>query len=350
MTVEIRIAQNNDAEEWNSIISQSPHGTLFHQWEWLKITEKHTETRLFPLIGMKNGVPIGVIPLFFQKKGPIRMVFSPPPHAALFYLGPVLAGCDLLRQEKTENLYSEFQNGIENFINNDLNAQYISISLTPAFQDTRQFKWSGYRIHPYFDYAVDLSKGVDFLHSSLDRKQRSAIKKAKEREMIFEIGEEKEYEKILDLMDNRYAEQGKIITASRSYFTDLYKIYKNNIMLSVIKVENDVVTGSIHLKYRDTVYNWQGNPKPKNPLNPSPNDLLIWESIRYSCENGFKYYTTMSAAGNKRLHSYYVCKCNPALVIRYTATKKSLLAGFFEKSYTHLIKPMRARIRYLRPD
>ena len=30
MTVEIRIAHNDDAEEWDAIISQSPHGTLFH--------------------------------------------------------------------------------------------------------------------------------------------------------------------------------------------------------------------------------------------------------------------------------------------------------------------------------
>ena len=146
MTVEIRIANNADAQEWDRIISESPHGTLFHQWNWLKITEKHTQTKLYPLIGIKNGVPIGVFPLFFQKKGPVRMVFSPPPHAALFYLGPVFTGYDTLRQEKWENMYIDFQNSVENFIKNDLNANYISISLSPALQDPRPFTWSGYTI------------------------------------------------------------------------------------------------------------------------------------------------------------------------------------------------------------
>ena len=103
-------------QEWDRIISESPHGTLFHQWNWLKITERHTRSTLYPLIGIKNGVPVGVFPLFFQKKGPVRMVFSPPPHAALFYLGPVMAGYDTLKQEKRENNYSEFQNSVENFI------------------------------------------------------------------------------------------------------------------------------------------------------------------------------------------------------------------------------------------
>jgi hypothetical protein len=347
MTVEIRLAQNNDAKEWNSIISQSPHGTLFHEWDWLKIIEKHTSTRFYPLIGMKKGEPIGVIPLFFQKKGPIRMVFSPPPHAGVFYLGPVLAGCDPFRQEKLENIYFEFQKCIENFMSEDLNAQYALISLAPALQDPRPFKWSGYSIQPHFDYAVDLSSGVDSLFSSLDRKQRSDIKRAKEREMIFGIGGEKEYEQILDLMDIRYAHQGKIVTVSRSYFIDLFKTYKHNIILSSIKIEGEVVTGTIHLKYRDTIYNWQGNPKPIKTVTPSPNDLLIWESIRYACENGFKYYTTMSAAGNKRLHTYYAAKCNPALIVRYTVSKKSLLAGIFENGYVKIIKPLREKVRYL---
>ena len=165
MTVEIRIANNADAQEWDRIISESPHGTLFHQWNWLKITEKHTQTKLYPLIGIKNGVPIGVFPLFFQKKGPVRMVFSPPPHAALFYLGPVLTGYDTLRQEKWENMYIDFQNSVENFIINELKANYISISLSPALQDPRPFTWSGYTIEPHYDYVIDLSKGADYLIS-----------------------------------------------------------------------------------------------------------------------------------------------------------------------------------------
>ena len=75
MTVKIRIAQNSDAGEWDTIISQSPHGTIFHQWNWLKITEKHTKSKLYPLIGEKNGEIVGIFPLFFQKTGPARMVF-----------------------------------------------------------------------------------------------------------------------------------------------------------------------------------------------------------------------------------------------------------------------------------
>jgi hypothetical protein len=348
MTVQIRIAQNSDATEWDFLNSRSRFGTLFHEWNFLKIVEKHTDTRLFPIIGLKNGVSIGLFPLFFQKKGPVRMVFSPPPHAALFYIGPVLTECDSLRQEQLEKNYIEFHDAVENFIKDDLGAEYIHISLSPALQDSRPFKWAGYRIYPNFDYSVDLSVGIDALYSSFDHKQRSDLKRAKERGMEFEIGSRREYEKIIDLMNIRYAQQGKIVTTSNSYFIDLFDKYEKNIIVSTIKVEDETVTGTIHLQYRDTVFNWQGNPKPKNPITPSPNDLLIWESIRNATNCGFKKYTTMSAAGNKRLHTYYAAKCNPELVVRYVATKKSNLSKFFEKGYTHILKPLRGKTQYSR--
>jgi hypothetical protein len=338
MTIELRIAKNNDAEEWNSLISQSSHGTIFHMWNWLKITEKYTDTKLYPLIGTKNDIPIGIFPLFFQKKGPVRMIFSPPPHAVLPYLGPVLAGYDILKQEKRENIFFNFQNSVETFIEN-LDVQYSSISLPPALQDPRPFSWSGYSVEPNYDYEVDVSKGIDYLNISLDRKQRSDLKRAKEKGMVVEIGTKKDFEIILNLLDIRYAQQAKIITASRKYLLDIYDAFTENIKVFVVTIDDDVVTGSIDIQYRDTLYCWIGNPKPKKPISPSPNDILISDMVKYASENTFKYYTTFGAAGDKRLHKYYASRFDPALKIRYNVIKRSSLSGILEKVYTNILKP-----------
>jgi hypothetical protein len=347
MTVEIRIANNSDAHEWDKIISESPYCTLFHHWNWLKITEKHTQSKLYPLIGTKNGVPVGVFPLFFQKKGPARMVFSPPPHAALFYLGPVLVGVDDLRQEKWENIYSVFQNSVDDFIDSDLRANYFHISLPPALQDPRPFSWSGYRIEPNFDYKVDLRQGIDILYDSLNNRQRADLNKAKELGMEVEMGAKRELDKILDLMEIRYKQQAKIVTASRAYFSDIYDLYNSNLKIFVVKMGNEIVTGAIRLNFRDTLYGWIGNPKPKNRISPSPNHFLFWETIRYATEQGFKNYITMSAAGNRRLHEYYGARFNPELKIRYVATKKTFLSGISEKGYVEILKPLRGRFKHI---
>jgi hypothetical protein len=346
MTVEIRLARNDEAKEWDRIISASPHGTLFHEWDWLKITEKHTRTRLFPLFGIKAGIPIGVFPLFFQKKGPARMVFSPPPHAAIFYLGPVMAGYDSLRQDKRENLYDNFLKSVDHFIRNDLNANYISIALSPTLQDPRPFSWSKYTIEPAYDYVTDLSKGADHLFQSLDKKQRQDINRAKKRGISVELGGEKEIGLIMDLMMNRYGEQEKIVTISPGYLIDIFNKFKNNISVFVTNVEGETVTGLIDLHYRDSLYSWIGNPKPPRPISPSPNDLMAWEAIRYGCEQNYHFYVTMGAAGNERLHTYYASKFDPELSFRFNVKKTSFASGIYEKGYTNIIKPLEGKMHH----
>jgi len=345
MTVEIRIANTADAQEWDRISSESPHGTLFHQWSWLKITEKHTRTKLYPLIGEKAGIPIGVFPLFVQKKGTVSMVFSPPPHAALFYLGPVLLGYDTLIQEKWESLYFDFLNSVENFIAHDLKAQYISISLAPDLQDSRHFTWAGYSFAVQYDYVTDLSKGAEFLFQTLDKKQRQDINRAKKRGISVEIGGGKELGVIIDLMTDRYEQQEKIITVTREYLMDIYDVFKENMVIFIAKYEDEIITGLIDLTYKDTIYSWIGNARPRIPISPSPNDLVGWEAIKYGCDHNFKSHVTMSAAGNQRLHTYYSTKFNPDLKIRFSAKKTSFLTGVLEKGYKNILKPLRGKMK-----
>lgn len=340
MTIEIRIAADDDAEKWDTIISKSPHGTLFHTWKWLKIAENHTRMKLFPIIGMKGTTPVGVFPLFFQKQGPARMVFSPPPHAALFYLGPVIVGFNTLKQGKREILYCEFLNSIDNFIIHELRANYISISLSPALQDPRPFSWYGYSVQPQFDYVIDLTIGPDQLLKSLDKRGRQNLNHARKKGITVEIGGKREYEAILDLMDIRYAQQKKKMTASKQYYLDIYDAYNENLRVFIAKFNGNIIAGSIDFQYRDTHYSWIGNPKPKNSISPSPNDLLIWESVRFAHEQGFRKYVTMNAAGNKRLHSFFASKFNPELVVHFSVKKHSSLTGILEQVYTNITKPL----------
>jgi hypothetical protein len=296
-------------------------------------------------MGIKDGDLFGIFPLFFQK-GPVRMVFSPPPHTALFYLGPVMTGYGTLSQEKWEQRYFYFQNSVENFIIHELKADYVSISLAPGIQDSRPFGWSGYEIEPNFDYVVNLTKGIDVLFKSLDKQDRAGLRKAKEKGMTFEIGTKKECEQILNLMDIRYSQQGKVMTTSRGYFSDIYDAFEKNIKIVLVYFEDEIVTGSIDLQYGETLYGWVGNPKPKKLISPSPNNFLFWESIRYASENNLNFYTTLGAAGDKRLHKYYAARFNPELLIRYVATRKSLIAGISEKGYTNILKPLRGSVKH----
>jgi len=344
MTITLRIAENTDAAEWNSVVVRSPHGTIFHQWEWLKIVEEHTDSRLIPLFGVRGEETIGIFPLFYRKIGPARMVFSPPPNTSVFYLGPALL--DLSgKQERKESNYFEFQREADRFITDSTGSNYRYISLSPDLQDPRPFLWSGYEFESHFDYAIDLRYGYDSLFQTLNAKVRQNINRSIRRGMTVETGGRDEYEIILDLMDTRYTEQGKTVNLSRDYFPDIFDRFRDNLKIFVVKSGGEVITGSIDLQFKNIHNSWIGSPKPQIPISPSPNDILLCESVRHACEQGFRYYNTMNAAGNERLHSFYASKFNPALKAHFSFKQRSLTMKLMEKAYLGITKPYRERIR-----
>jgi hypothetical protein len=133
----------------------------------------------------------------------------------------------------------------------------------------------------------------------------------------------------------------------RSYLTDIFDSYKGNVTVFVAKYDEEIVTGLIDLHYKETIYSWIGNLKPIIKVSPSPTDLLNWEAVSYGCEQGFKYYVLLSAAGNERLHSYSSAKFSPELKIRFHAKKTSIASGLFEKGYINILKPVHARMKHL---
>jgi len=343
--VELKVAKEEDAELWDRLVESSPHGTIFHTWKWLKIAEKHTNSKLYPLIGYKGTEPVGIFPLFFQRKAFLKMVFSPPPHTAIPYLGPVFVDYDKLKQFKKETNFVEFQKGVDEFMNDKLRANYINISLPPGLLDPRPFKWAGYSVEPRFDYRIELSKGIDHMWYQLKKRTRQHINQAIRAGVSVEEGHKEELKIIYELMIKRYAEQSKIVTVPKEYLLDLYEFFSQNMKILVVKHNGEILSGAIDVYYKDKVISWIGNPKPSVKITLSPNDLLNWEEMKCGYKYGFRHYETVGAAGNERLHSYH-SKFNPELLVRFSVKKFTFVTQLLERTYVRL-KPFR-RYKLLR--
>ncbi len=109
----VEIAKEEDGEEWDKLVEASPHSTIFHTWKWLKIMEKYSwmktvmkkrvKCKLYPVIGLKGEMPIGVFPLFLYNFSLFRMVASPPSKVEVYYLGHVLVDYDKSKQDKDKD-------------------------------------------------------------------------------------------------------------------------------------------------------------------------------------------------------------------------------------------------------
>ena len=328
--IELRVIGEEEAGEWDELVNKSPQGSIFHTWRWLKIVEKHTNSKLYPLIGMKGNTPIGIFPLFFKKKG-LKMVFSPPPGSAIPYLGPAIVNYNALKQSKRESIYKGFQRSVDEFISK-LKPHYISVSLTP-FMDPRPFVWSGYRLNANFDYYLILT-GEDEVWKNFDLNLRQHIKKAEKKGIKIEEGSKEDLEFIYNSLLRRYREQKRTVTVPKDYLMELYDaFYPENLKVFIARYEGENVGGIVALIFKDKIVFWIGAAKPEMKK-VSPNDLAQWEAIRWACSHGLRVYEEIGA-GTERLVEFKN-KYNPELSIRFTAVKSSLLSTILEKIYPKL--------------
>lgn len=344
MGIEVRIAENDELKNWDRLVEASPHGSIFHTWKWLKIIEKHTGSKLYPLIGLKGTTPIGIFPLFYQKKFLVKTVFSPPPQVAVPYLGPALVDYDKLKQDKKESIFIEFQKRVDEFIFSEIKPNYTLISSPLGLLDSRPFKWTGYLIEPMYNYLIDLSEGVDHVWYGFQKQLRIDTKKTERKGVHVEEGFKEELEILYESLSDRYEEQNRILPLPKKYLLNLYySFHPQNLRIFVAKYQAEVVGGLIALCYKDKLSLWVGIPKT-NLGGVYPNDLVQWEAIKWACEHDLKYYELMG--GNTLRLCHYKSKYNPDLSIYFSARKySSIMSKLAETAYIRLLKPMYAKIK-----
>ena len=344
MDIELQVVRENEREKWDMIVENSPHGTIFHTWEWLKIVEKHVNMRLYPIIGTRGTTVVGIYPIFLHKRL-LRSVFSPPPWVAVPYLGPVILEYEKLKQDKKESIFIEFQRSVDDFIREEMKAHYSLIKTAPGIIDARPFKWNGYMVEPIYNYVIDLRKGADFVFNQFKRNLRNDISRAEKRRVTVEEGSKDELERIYEMVKQRYKEQKRGVSTSKGYLLDLYNsLYPKNMKIFIAKHKGELVGGLINIYYESKILNWMGNVKANIGGGVSPNDLLHWEVIKWATEHGLKYYELVGANTERLCH--YKSKYNPSLSICFSAKKYlSFSAKLVESAYFNILKPISEKNR-----
>ena len=320
--MELKIAKKDDRELWNELVEKSPHGTIFHTWKFLKIIEKHTNSKLYPIIGMKGTTPIGVYPLFLQKKFFLRLVFSPPPHALLLYLGPAIVDYDKLKQSKKESTFVEFQRKVNEFLESEINYNYVRVRTSPGLIDSRPFLWTDYKVEPLYTYYINLSLGLDNIWNKFNRELRKNIKISKKKGVIIKEGNKQDIEFYHKVMKKRFEEQNIRYGDYRSYLYELYDaLYPNNFKIFVANYNGETIGIQLILLFKDRVLLWTGSPK-SDILRGVHNELLQWEIIQLASNGGYQKVEIMDAGDDPRLR-HFKSKFNPELSLWYSAEKYS---------------------------
>jgi hypothetical protein len=292
--MEIKIASDQDEQKWDEIVERAPNGELFHTWRWLKTIEKYSlqkkagmqsRARLYPLFLMEKEKIVGIFPLFLFKTALVTSCYSPPSNVDTLYLGPLFPDIETLLPAKKQIFLHDVQITVDKFIRNDLKANYIQISTPPGFEDCRFFKWAGYETEARYTAYLDLSIGTDLIWKNLNRSTRQSIEKAKKEGVSISEGTKEDLAFLYGLLEERDR-----IASPREFLDSIFETFsQGHLKVWIAKAGSERLSGIITVIYKDKVTFWIGAPKCSYK-GTSPNELLLWEAIRWSEENKFKTF------------------------------------------------------------
>lgn len=332
-------ADNTLLSKWDSLVEETSEGTIFHSLNWLKIIEKHTSSKLHPLIGFKGGEIVGVFPLFRQDFmfSFLKTVLSPHGSSLVPYLGPLFLKYNEHKQDKKESILKDLQAAFEDFIQH-ISADYVSIVLSPGFLDIRPYQWSGYDVRPCYTYIQNLSD-IESLWNGLKKQLRKNINNAERRGVTVNEGNKKDLDFLYSSVFQRLKEQQLFLEIPKEYLYDLYDtFYPRNLRIFTAEYKGEKVGGLLITCYKDKVSVWFGAVKSEFS-GLYPNDLLHWTVMKWTNEQGFRKFEIIGA--NSPTISFFKARYNLNLQLYFSASKySSWFVKYAKSAYLKTLVPV----------
>lgn len=325
----------DDKDTWDTFIDESPSGLLFHKWDYLHLTAKHTESTLLPYAVYKGNEPICAFPLFCKRVHGVSTVFSPPPLTIIPHLGCVMSkNFEGLKQSKKESLLGLVAEDIRNEIR-DLSPNYLSITFVPEFNDIRHYLWDRCDAKIRYTYTINLEQPLEVIWNNFHYKLRNKLKK--------EAGSGLRLEKSDDvstlhrLVSERYRDPSlDIPPIKRGYLEDLVRAYPDRIGVYYLYDTEDEVAGVVATQEYKRFLLWMGTPRLESAH--AGNEYLQWLLIRHAKAQGYRTFENMGA--NNRDLIFFKSRFNPDLTMYFQVEKKDTLGAFSEWAYLSFVKKL----------
>jgi hypothetical protein len=329
----MRVERMTNGDEWDKFVDSSRTGLLFHKWDFLTITERHTGFSLLPLGIFKGEELICIFPVFRRSTYGLDVLLSPPPMQAVMpYLGCVMNGTyDTGKQSKKVSLLDTVMDGIRAEFG-AIAPNYIEFRFIPGFEDVRQFMWEGYALKVHYTYTLDLKRPLDAIWDDLNSDLRKKLRKLET--AGFHLERSRDLGPFHRVVNERFSDPTmNIPMVSRQYFEDLFRAYPDELGLYYLyDGAGELVAAVTTQEYKDRFLYWVGNPK----LNKTGgNEYLQWLLIKKAHEEGFSRFENIGA-NNVNLNQFKT-KFNPGLEIFIQASKSDTWGRMAGWAYSTIV-------------
>ena len=328
-------ARVDDKDTWDTFIDESPSGLLFHKWDYLHLTAKHTGSTLLPYAVYKGDEPICLFPLFYRRTHGISTVFSPPPLTVIPHLGCVMsrsfAGLKQSKKESTLQMVAEDIGGVVE----NLSPNYLSIAFVPEFNDIRHYLWGRCDARVRYTYTINLEQPLEAIWNSLHYKLRNKLKK--EAGAGLRLERTNDISTLHRLIADRYQDPSlDIPPIKRDYLKDLVLAYPDRIGVYSLYDAEDEVAGVVAAQEYKRFLLWMGTPRIESAH--AGNEYLQWLLVQRAKAEGYPVLENMGA--NNPDLAFFKSRFNPDLVMYFEIEKKDILGAFSGWAYLTFVKKM----------
>jgi hypothetical protein len=323
----------DDKKLWDQFVENSPQGSLFHKWDFLKTVERHSKYQFLPYCVYSGEQLRCIFPFFiWRDRLGLTHMHSPPSGTQIWHLGmafdPSVQALKAIAREKIfRQVTGELCWEIDKIAPNS-----VSFCTVPNFIDVRFFVWRNFTAHLWFTCAIDLERSVDEIWASFSRRCRQGIKRVSAHSP--EIQQTNDVSPMLDIWRERFPQLGRTLVPllSDSYLKELVAAFPQHVTVYSVTIDGRIAGATACCVLREDRYGyWIGNVNARKDL--STNEFLIWQVIQHAKSEGFKKLDL--GAPNERI-SEFKSKFDPVLEPYCYVEKSDALGKIARFAYPRL--------------
>ena len=273
----VRIIDPTTDARWDEFVARQPQSSVFHTAAWARVIREAYGylPRYYVLesdAGIGAAIPFYFVRSFLTGKRLVCLPFSD----YCWPLGEEEADIALL----LDTAEKEIKAGAASYI--EIRGHQNGVSgVTPSLISHDY----------YFTYMLDLEPDLKVLNENFHDSVRRGIHQAEKRGVTVRMTRTlADLHHFFELNVATHKKLG-VLPQPHAFFKALYRhvISQDLGFLAMAEWDGKVIAGVLFLTYKDTIY-YKFNASVKNYLQKRPNHLIIWEVIRYTCANGYKYF------------------------------------------------------------
>lgn len=268
---------------WDDLVASFEEGGIFHTWAWMRVIENLYHAEQMPF-GIFDGPDmIGVFPLFRLRRGPLTILASP--------LGSIGYGGPLVDKLYHRTVMEQLDGLLKR-----LGADYVELRL-PERPAPETLTDRHYTLQELQTYVLSLNRSPQELWMSLERRCRTAIRKAQKNDIQIVEGADKSFLNVYyEMAKDTYRKSRRRPPYSQQEYSAVWDILRayGRIKVLLASYEGKVIAGALILHFRSRLYGWErAGFRAYYSLNA--NNLLDWALIEWGASNGMLEYDMMGA-------------------------------------------------------